>query len=169
MKPPLPNSYWVVPGKLLAGEHPDGGGEESTRARLATLIDAGVRRFIDLTGDELPSYRPLLPQDVGYENFAMPDHSVPHTLQQMGDVQAALERHIAAGEAPYVHCRAGIGRTGITIGCYLRNQGRSADEALDELNQLWQQNARARRWPRVPETEEQEAFIRDWITDVHRA
>ena len=24
MKPPLPNSYWVLPGRLLAGEHPAG-------------------------------------------------------------------------------------------------------------------------------------------------
>src|SRR5438477_506757 len=31
---PLPNSYWVLPGQLLAGEHPGGSTAVATRARL---------------------------------------------------------------------------------------------------------------------------------------
>jgi ADP-ribosyl-[dinitrogen reductase] hydrolase len=80
----------------------------------------------------------------------------------MREVQNALERLMSARAAVYVHCRAGIGRTGITIGCYLREQGEPAAAALAELNRLWQQNARAARWPSIPETEEQEQFIVDW-------
>jgi ADP-ribosylglycohydrolase len=163
VKPPIPHSYWVEPGRILAGEHPDGGSEAATRARLETLLGAGVRSFIDLThADEMPDYRPLLPPEIVYENFAIPDHSVPRSAQQMREVQTALERLMASAPAVYVHCRAGIGRTGIAIGCYLREQGESAAAALAELNRLWQQNARAARWPTIPETEEQERFILDW-------
>lgn len=163
MKPPIPNSYWVEPGRVLAGEHPDGGSEAATRARLDALLAAGVRSFIDLTApDELPAYQPLLPPGVAYENFPFPDHSVPRSAQQMREVQTALERLMSVHAAVYVHCRAGIGRTGITIGCYLREQGETAAAALVELNRLWQQNARAARWPSIPETEEQEQFIVDW-------
>lgn len=163
MKSPIPNSYWVEPGRILAGEHPDGGNEAATRARLEVLLAAGVRSFIDLTeSDELAAYQPLLPPGIAYENFPIPDHSVPRSRQQMRDVQNALERLMAARAAVYVHCRAGIGRTGITIGCYLREQGESGTAALAELNRLWQQNARAARWPTIPETEEQEQFITDW-------
>jgi ADP-ribosylglycohydrolase len=163
VKSPIPNSYWVEPGRLLAGEHPDGGNEAATRARLDALMAAGVRSFIDLTGpDEVPGYQPLLPPQVAYENFPIPDHSVPRSTQQMREVQIALERLTIAHAAVYVHCRAGIGRTGLTIGCYLREQGESAAAALAELNRLWQQNARAARWPSIPETEEQERFIADW-------
>jgi ADP-ribosylglycohydrolase len=163
VKPPIPNSYWVEPGLILAGEHPDGGTEEATHARVAALVEAGVRSFIDLTeAHELPDYRPLLPPRIAYENFPIPDHSVPRSRQQMREVQSALERLTATHAAVYVHCRAGIGRTGVTIGCYLREQGELATAALAELNRLWQQNARAARWPTVPETPEQEQFIVAW-------
>jgi ADP-ribosylglycohydrolase len=163
MKRPIPNSYWVEPGVLLAGEHPDGGDEESTRERIESLVAAGVRSFIDLTQPgEIDSYQHLLPAGVSYHAFPMPDHSVPDTPDVMHDVQALLEQRLGSRRGVYVHCRAGIGRTGMAIGCYLREQGESAEPALTELNRLWKQNARAARWPSIPETEEQEDFIRQW-------
>ncbi len=104
MKPPLPNSYWVEPGRLLAGEHPDGGSEALTRKRIKTLVAAGVRTFIDLTqSHELASYREHLPEGIRYENFPMLDHSLPQSPQQMRDVQQALEEGMQGG-AVYVHC-----------------------------------------------------------------
>jgi ADP-ribosylglycohydrolase len=162
MKRPIPNSYWVEPGRLLAGEHPDGGSAAATRTRIDSLLSAGVRCFIDLTEPhEIAAYASLLPAHVSYESHSMPDHSVPRIASIMRGVQIALERRMAAGVV-YVHCRAGIGRTGMAVGCYLREQGESAQAALAELNRLWQQNARAARWPTVPETEEQEDYIRRW-------
>jgi ADP-ribosylglycohydrolase len=163
VKLPIPNSYWVEPGGILAGEHPDGGSESATRARIEALLGAGVRGFIDLTQvDELPDYSRLLPAGVAYHAFALPDHSVPRTAQDMREVQGKLQDLVAAGTPVYVHCRAGIGRTGIAIGCYLRERGESPAGALVELNRLWRQNARAARWPRIPETPEQERFILEW-------
>lgn len=168
MKPPIANSYWVEPGRILAGEHPDGGSEGATRARIEALLGAGVRSFIDLTqADELPDYRRLLPEGVAHYSFPLPDHSIPRTPQEMRDVQRTLLNVVTSGTPVYVHCRAGIGRTGITIGCYLRERGESPDGALAELNRLWQQNARAVRWPSIPETPEQERFILEW--EVARA
>jgi ADP-ribosylglycohydrolase len=163
MKKPIPNSYWVEPGVLLAGEHPDCGDAARTRARIARLVGAGVRTFIDLTQPgEMQSYRHLLPDGVSALSFPMPDHSVPASPDVMRDVQALLQRQLAARAGVYVHCRAGIGRTGMAIGCYLREQGQPADTALSELNRLWKQNARAARWPSIPETDEQADFIRSW-------
>jgi ADP-ribosylglycohydrolase len=162
VKPPLPHSYWVEPGSLLAGEHPDGGGASATRSRVEKLLASGVRCFVDLTQPhELPPYGELLPEGVEYRNFPMRDHSLPQSRQQMREVQQALQAAMQGGVV-YVHCRAGIGRTGVAIGCYLREQGESASGALAELNRLWQQNARAASWPTIPETEEQEAYVRNW-------
>ena len=167
MKPPIPNSYWVEPGRLLAGEHPDGGNEAATRRRIAALLAAGVRFFVDLTEpDELPDYRGWLPAGVGYQGFSMPDHSLPHSAAQMREVQDVLARLVTAPGAVYVHCRAGIGRTGMTVGCYLREQGQEPRAALHQLNRLWQQNARAARWPSIPETPEQERYILEWRPDL---
>jgi ADP-ribosyl-[dinitrogen reductase] hydrolase len=62
----------------------------------------------------------------------------------------------------YVHCRAGIGRTNTVVGCWLRRRGATPDKALSLLNDLWQANSRSSSWPRVPETQAQEAFILEW-------
>jgi hypothetical protein len=163
VKPPIPNSYWVEPGRLLAGEHPAGSNLTATRERIAALLEAGVRSFIDLTEPgEMESYRSLLPASVAYESFGLPDHSVPRTAQQMRDVLTALWRELAGRPGVYLHCRAGIGRTGMTVGCYLRELGEPGESALAELNRLWQQNARSALWPEVPETAEQAHFVHSW-------
>ena len=46
---PYANTYWVAPGQLLAGEHPEDFGERTTEDRLSALLVAGIRTFIDLT------------------------------------------------------------------------------------------------------------------------
>jgi hypothetical protein len=78
----------------------------------------------------------------------------------------ALQREIAdalaAGKNIYVHCRAGIGRTGTTVGCYLVEQGLSGEAALAELNRLWQFCARSVTWPEVPQTGNQANYILGW-------
>jgi len=58
---PLPESYWVEPGRLLAGEYPGHFDEESTRKRIDALLESGVDTFIDLTGpDEIAAYTQAL-------------------------------------------------------------------------------------------------------------
>ncbi len=163
MNRPIPNSYWVEPGKLLAGEYPGGESEAATCKRLKLLHEAGIRHFFDLTEPgELRPYQPLLPPDAGYLNFPIPDHSVPRSAQRMQEILVALAAAHGADGGIYVHCRAGIGRTGMTIGCWLREQGADADAALDELNRLWRQNARSASWPSVPETDEQYLYVQRW-------
>jgi ADP-ribosylglycohydrolase len=163
VKSPLPNSYWVEPGRLLAGEHPAGKDLAATRKRITSLLDAGVRSFIDLTeAGEMESYKSLLPTGVGYESFGLPDHSIPASAQKMRDVLTALWRDLSTRPGVYLHCRAGIGRTGMTVGCYLRELGEPGDAALAELNRLWQHNARSAIWPVTPETAEQAQFVLAW-------
>src|SRR5262245_49849814 len=59
---PFPNSYWVVPGRLLAGEHPEGVSSADTLERLQALLDAGISCFVDLTmPEEMHAYDVDLP------------------------------------------------------------------------------------------------------------
>ncbi len=80
----------------------------------------------------------------------------------MQGILDALETALAAGRKVYVHCRAGIGRTGMAVGCRLATQGMGGEKALEHLNQLWRANARSKQWPSVPETQAQREFVRTW-------
>lgn len=164
---PLPNSYWVIPGQLLAGEYPGGQSQEETQERLSKLLAAGVRCFIDLTQpDELEPYDHLLPFDVDYLRKPVRDHSIPARREHMADIQMCIDHALRVGQLVYVHCRAGIGRTGMTVGCFLIERGLSPPDALDELNRVWQQCMRSSAWPHVPETDEQNRFVLEWKAQV---
>jgi protein-tyrosine phosphatase/ADP-ribosylglycohydrolase len=164
---PVPNSYWVEPGRLLAGEYPGAVWSDSP-SRIQALLQAGITSFIDLTAeDELPSYRAELERfgdfDVVHRRFSIVDHGVPDSPLTMADIVEAIASDLESGRRVYVHCRAGIGRTGMAIACYLMHRGLDASHALDRLQTLWRRSSRARSWPSVPETEEQVEYVRNWI------
>jgi ADP-ribosyl-[dinitrogen reductase] hydrolase len=163
--PPLPlrHSYWVVPGLLLAGEYPGGSTRDKTKDRLKKLLAAGIECFVDLTRPtELLRYDTHLPFYVEYTRKAIKDHGIPGSRAQMIEILDYVGNAMRAGRPVYVHCRAGIGRTGTVIGCLLVERGMSGDGALDELNRLWQQCKRSKSWAYIPETESQAAFVREW-------
>ncbi len=54
---PIPNSYWVRPGQLLAGEYPGSMSLADANQRIQMLLHAGVNSFVDLTEEgEMPAY-----------------------------------------------------------------------------------------------------------------
>ena len=124
---PIPNSYWVQPGRLLAGEYPGSMSRADAMERVQRLLAAGVTSFIDLTEEgELPEYETLLPElterRVRYRRLAMLDHSVPDSAAHMARILDLIDGELAAGQCVYLHCRAGIGRTGTAVGCHLDSQ-----------------------------------------------
>lgn len=160
---PLPNTYWALPGLLLAGEHPAGLTADATRQRLATLLAAGVECFLDLTHpSEIESYDQALPFHIEYLRKPIRDHGLPEKREHMMEILDCLHDALRSGRPAYVHCRAGIGRTGMVVGCLLVERGLKGEQALDELARLWQQSERSKFWPSVPETDAQTDYVRKW-------
>lgn len=160
---PLPNSYWVIPGRLLAGEHPADVDEAEARTRLERLRQAGIDCYVDLTEPgEQPEYRHLLPRRAEYLRSAIVDTGVPNNVSQTQEVLSTIRAALVRDRGIYVHCRAGIGRTGLIIGCFLAEEERDGRSAIKRLNRLWQQSARAPAWPKVPQTAAQADYIRHW-------
>lgn len=165
---PIADSYWVVPGLLLAGEYPGAKTEEEARQKLRAFLNAGVSFFLDLTeeGEGLEPYAPLLFEEaekrerrVAYRRLAIPDLSAP-TIERMREIQQTIAEALNAGQTVYVHCCGGIGRTGTVIGCYLIEQEVSAAEALAEIRRLRRRTTDW--WKKSPETQAQEDFVRRW-------
>lgn len=160
---PFSNAYWVREGRWLAGEYPGGPTREDTRARLAALASLGIDTWLDLTSPgELPAYEGELTRGLLHIRKPIPDHGVPLEPEHMSEIIEVIDGLLADGRNLYLHCRAGIGRTGMVVGCYLAQHGRRGDAALDALNALWSGSARARSWPSIPETDEQRNFVYRW-------
>lgn len=164
---PFENAYWVVPGRWLAGEYPGAPDAAATRERVAALAALGIDAIVDLTLEgELPSYLDALPEGVRHVRLPIIDHGVPDDSSRMHEVLDQIERWLGEGRCVYLHCRAGIGRTGMVVGCHLASGGRTGDAALDDLDRLWSKSPRARSWPSVPETAEQRDYVYHWRGDA---
>lgn len=152
---PLPGSYWVLPGRLLAGPYPGSPDPDRTRERLSRLCEAGVTAFVDLTQDgESEPYVPLLPEGVQYRRFAVRDFGVP-SHSAMLEILDAVDAALDAGQTVYLHCWGGIGRTGTAVGCFLVRHGQTGAQALQEI-------ARLRDRSGSPETDEQRWLVTNW-------
>ncbi|MDF1556398.1 MAG: hypothetical protein P1P84_25250 [Deferrisomatales bacterium] len=126
------SAYWVVRGRLMAGEYPGSPSAAGMRAKLASLLNAGIRTFLDLTeADEVTRLGPLRPYEedlraltaesaveVSHTRFPIRDFDVP-TRGLMISILDALDAALGRGMPAYVHCLAGRGRTGTVVGCYL--------------------------------------------------
>jgi len=154
---PLPDSYWVVPGRLLAGRCPGvRAAGDALRSDLDVLREAGIDAFVDLTeGTEygLRPYAGFLDAAIEYCQLSIRDFGVP-TIEGMREILDTIDGALERGKNVYVHCYAGIGRTGTVIACYLVRHGMAPRDAMKTVTG-W-------RGIRTPQSHEQEQLILDW-------
>jgi hypothetical protein len=167
---PISQSYWVIPGRFLAGEYPGLGNDKAgTRTRLIGFLYGGFDEFIDLTTEnERIPYSPMLKHEadsaglnVRHQRFSFPDFSVPSQAMMVSALDA-IDAALIVGHKVYLHCVGGIGRTGITVGCHLVRHGMEPTDALRHLRELYRTSLQSLIVSTTPETEEQTRFILNW-------
>jgi hypothetical protein len=162
VKRPIPDSYWVEPGRLLAGEYPGAKLDDDSMPRLAAFAAAGVTSFVDLTEERemLSPYRPLVAAGIRVERHPIPDSGVPSAAEMrviLDRIDAELERR----EVVYVHCWGGHGRTGTVIGCWLVRHGLTGERALARIAEL-RTGVPDADWHHSPENPRQRRMVLGW-------
>lgn len=87
---------------------------------------------------------------INFTNVPVVDRDIPETAAAK-ELALSTIADLHAGSSVVVHCRAGIGRSGLVACCVLIGLGTLAEDALAKVS--------AARGVQVPDTEEQRKFI----------
>ena len=143
------------PGRLFAGSCPRAPFTISVNA----LREAGVTTVACLLE---PSALPAALVEayagagVSLLRFPIDDMGVPASGAEFSAFLQQIGARMAAGEGVYVHCLAGVGRTGLALACLLVLAGEPAAAAVAAV--------RARYKPEAVETEAQRKFVEAFRT-----
>ena len=151
--------YWIEGpwrGKLVLAARPRGG--EWLRDDVQDWKTAGVDAVLSLLTTqeerefEIQNERAeVRKQEMQFMSFPIPDMEVPASQSELAAELEVVDRALNAGKNVLVHCRQGIGRTGLVAGCLLVSRGISPETAMRKIS--------AARGVPVPETEAQRSWI----------
>jgi protein-tyrosine phosphatase len=119
---------------------------------------AGVNTVVSLLTDEEVHDLDLSGENgavnangMSFVSFPIPDRQVPSSQTEMRAALEKIESALASGKNVVVHCRQGIGRSGLVGACLLVSKGLNPEKAVKDLS--------VARGTMIPETEEQRRWI----------
>ncbi len=93
---------------------------------------------------------------VEFKLFPIPDRGVPASQESVAELASGIANALETGRNVAVHCRQGIGRSALIVGGVLVAAGKDPTTALKTIE--------ASRGLKVPETEEQRQWLRDFAS-----
>ncbi len=151
--------FWIPGpwrGRLSIAPRPRGGdwlGDEASAWRRAgidtvvSLLEDEEAAELDLDGER----RAVENEAISFISFPIPDRGVPVSTEAATSTIGAIAAQLDAGKNVAVHCRQGIGRSGLVASGVLMSSGINADEAIQIVSSA--------RGMSVPETPEQRRWI----------
>lgn len=93
---------------------------------------------------------------IDFRPFPIPDRGVPASRESVAELANDIVDALEAGRNVAVHCRQGIGRSGMIVGGVLVAAGKDLGSALQAIKES--------RGLEVPETEEQRRWLGDFAS-----
>ena len=172
---PFPRSYWVVPGKLLAGYYPGDLDTSKMEKKLKGLLRAGIRYVINLMEedeqnwdgkrfrsyeDDIKRYARQEEVEITLVRRPIEDLSAP-TPEYLRNILDDIDNAISQNKPVYIHCWGGKGRTGTVVGCYLARHGYAQGEyVLNLIHKLRKNDPEV--YHASPETRQQRDMVTNW-------
>lgn len=151
--------HWVdapLPGRLAVAPRPRAA--DWLEDEIQSWKRSGVDTVVSLLCDDeivdvgLEDQAPLCAaHGVEFLRFPILDRGVPSSMADARLFVDGLAQRLADGRAVLIHCRAGIGRTGMIAACCLTTSGMPPDEAFERIAMA--------RGTQVPDTEEQRRWV----------
>src|ERR1700722_19547443 len=161
--------YWTDgpwPGKLALAARPRGG--DWLDDEIAAWRNAGVDTVLSLLTPEEEveldlknEAREVKRIGMSFISLPIPDRQVPRAESE---VRASIENvtsDLSSGKNVVIHCRQGVGRSGMLAACLLITKGFSPGAAIDSVT--------AARGVPIPETEEQRRWIDHYAANLASA
>ena len=154
--------YWIEgpwPGRLAISPRPRGGEwlndeidgwSQSGIDVVVSLLTCDEMRDLDLN-EEAELCRA---HGISFISFPIDDLSVPGSRSAVLNLVSEIERLLVEGHRIVIHCRGGIGRSGLLAASLLVSSGIEPEAALRTVSDA--------RGFSVPETTQQKQWVRDF-------